>query len=257
MISDEYVRQLFQNCRAILAKHRDPKIRLPKQFYRGVVGTYAWEGQHPGGCNRHLSVFEKFNIIPRYCFNCYKILFEPRTVVELFKLMVVFEKLDLPCDNTRKCYVETREQVSGTYKGYIYCQSIEEGKEILKMVQRIVSKEISEKIPTTLKRGCSEYPLAYPEYAQMGQGKTAMKYNEEWQVYEDLFDREFVVKEKLTTSASHNRPRYTLYDARVMLCWLRYAVTIGDVSYMKISGMTLQPFQGIERSSPFHLIADE
>lgn len=255
MISDEDVRRLFQNGRTILAKHSDPNTPLPTQFHRGV-GLHVWENQHQGGCERHLSVFDKFNIIPKYCFNCYKVLFEPRTVVEFFKLMVVFERLELPCDNTRKCIVETREQISGAYKGFIYCRGIEEGKEILKMVQKVVSEDISKRIPSTLKRGCSEYPLVYPEYAQLGQGTTAMEYKEEWQVYEDLFDQDLVVDTKLTASDSHNQPAYTLNDARIMLAWLKYAAMIGDVSYLKISGLVLQPFK-LKRPDTFHPPEDE
>lgn len=250
MISDEDVKRLFQNGKSLLANHFDHNKSLNTQFHRGI-GLHVWKDQHPGGCIRHMSVFNKFNIIPKYCFTCYKVLIEPRTVVELFKLMVVLEKLDLPNDNTRKCIVETREQVSGTYKGFIYCRGLEEGEEILKMIQKVISKEISKKIPVTLKRGCSEYPLAYPEYAQ------AMEYKEEWQEYEDLADKNLVVNTQLSESDSHNRPAYTLQDAQTMLAWLKYAATIGDLSYLKISGGTLQPFQNVKRPSPFHLVEGE
>ena len=64
-------------------------------------------------------MFEQFNVIPKYCFNFYKVLVEPRTVMELFKLMTVIERLDLPNHNTRKCTVENRNEVSNTYKGLI------------------------------------------------------------------------------------------------------------------------------------------
>jgi hypothetical protein len=171
--------------------------------------------------------------------------------------MVVFEKLVLPNDNTRKCIIETREQVSGTYKGFIYCRGIEEGNEILKIVQKVISEEVSKKIPVTIKRGCSEYPVAYPEFAQVGQGTIAMKYKEEWQEYEDLADRELVVNTQSSESDTYNHPSYTLQDAKIMLSWLIYAATIGDVSYLKISGMTLQPFQKLKRPSPFHAVENE
>jgi len=256
MISDEDVKRLFKNGRTILAKHSNPNTLLPTQFHRGV-GLHAWEGQHPGGCERHMSVFDRFNIIPEYCFNCYKVSFEPRTVVELFKLMVVFEKLKLPNDNTRKCIVETRQQVSGAYKGFIYCRGIEEGKKILKIAKKVVSEEIPKRIPITLKRGCSEYSLAYPEFAQMRQGMADMEYKEEWRSYEALFDQDSIVNTKLTMSDTHNNPAYTLQDAQIMLAWLKYAATIGDISYLKISGLVLQPFLNLKRPSPFHLVEDE
>lgn len=256
MISDEYVKQLFQKGQSVLAKHGDCNKPLYTQFYRGVR-SHIWENQHPGCCERHMLVFDKFNIIPEYCFNCYKVLIEPRTVVELFKLMVVFEKLELSNDNTRKCIVEGREQASGTYKGLIYCRGLEEGKEIFKMIQKVISEQISKKIPVTLKRGCTEYALAYPEYAQIGQGTALMGYKEEWQEYEDLADKTLAINTPPPVSDTYNCSAYNLQDAEVMLAWLRYAATIGDLSYLKISGRVLQPFQNVKRSSPFHPVEGE
>ena len=132
MISDEDVKQLYLNSQKFLTEHGGLNTHIPSQsqFFRGV-SEHNWKDQPSGGCKRHMSVFINFNIIPKYCFSCYKVLVEPRTVVELFKLMVLFEKLKLPNDNTRKCMVEDREEVSGTYKGFVYCTGIEEGKEIL------------------------------------------------------------------------------------------------------------------------------
>lgn len=246
MISDEDVKRLFRNGQRVLANHPDERIDLNKkrysQFYRGI-SAHNWENQPPGACKRHMSALDKFNIIPKYCFDCYKVLFKPRTVVDLFKLMVVFEKLELPADNTRKCMVETRAHVSGTYKALIYCRSMEEGREIIAIVQKIILDEILEKIPVTLKRGCTAYALAYPEYAQTEQGTTAMEYKEEWRKYEELNDKSFVVDTQHSVTNTHNHPAYTLQDARIMLVWLRFAATAGDLSYLRISGRTLQPFR--------------
>lgn len=252
MIYDKDVKQLFKNGESILAKSMSQNMTLNTQFHRGV-GLHTWKNQHPGGCIRHMKVFNKFNAIPKYCFNCYKVYLEPRTVVELFKLMVVFEKLKLPNDNTRKCIVETREEVSGFYKGFIYCRGLDEGKEILKIVQKVVSKDISKKIPATLKKGCSEYGLAYPEYAQIGKGKATMEYKKEWQEYENLVDQDLVINTRPTASDTHNRPGYSEQDAQIMLAWLKYAAMIGDLSYLKISDRTLQPFQNMKRPTPFHI----
>lgn len=255
MISDEDVKQLFQNAWRTKTKGLDLNKPLPDQFFRGV-GPGMWENPHPGGCTRHLMVFDRFNIIPRYCFNCYKVLIEPRTVVELFKLMMVFEKLDLPNDNTRKCMVECREKISGTYKGLIYCRGIEEGNAVHKIVREVVTEEISGKIPVTLKRGCSEYALSYPEYAQTKQGATAMSYKEEWQEYEDIADKQMIIDiDPAAKNYTFNSPTYTSEDAHIMLTWLKYAATIGDKSYLKIS-WRLQPFPNIKRPSPFHPVED-
>lgn len=71
-----------------------------------------------------MAIFDKFDVIPKYCFDCYKVLITPHTIMDLFKLLMIFEKITLPLDNTRKCMVETRDACSGTYKGFIYCRGI-------------------------------------------------------------------------------------------------------------------------------------
>jgi len=255
MISDEYVKRLFREAWRIQSKHYDYKKPLYTQLFMGK-NSLDWQGQHPCGCKRHLSSFNKYNIIPKYCFDCYKVVIEPRTVVELFKLMVVFENLDLPNDNTRKCMVENRERVSGTYKGLIYCRGIEEAREIASTVGQTVSTEISEKTPISLKRGCSEYTAHYPEYARINQDGTAMDYKEAWREYESLTDQEWADHSPPSVGHIHSPRTYTAEDALAMLGWLKYAATIGDKSYLKIC-WSLQPFQNVTRPSPFHYVEDE
>jgi len=170
--------------------------------------------------------------------------------------MMVMEKVDLPNDNTRKCMVENRKQVFGTYKGLIYCRSIEEGKEICELVQKVISAEISEKIPVALKRGCSEYATTYPAYAQIDQGSAVMDYKEEWEEIENLADRELVINTQPCMNRKYEPQTYSAADAQAMLGWLKYAATIGDESYLKIC-WRLQPFQNVERPAPFHAVEDE
>ena len=251
MISDEDVKQLFQSN----SKHWRPNQPLCTEFYRGIAPN-QWENQHPGRCYRHMSVFVKFNVIAEYCFDCYKVQIEPRTVVELFKLMMLFEQLKLENDNTRKCCVECREQIPGTYKGLIYCRELEEGETICKMLKEMVSGEISEKIPVFLKHGCSEYAPAYPEYARIEKGVTTMEYKPEWRVYEELADKEFVINSKANVIDTYNSETYTPQDVTVMVTWLVYAATIGDLSYLKISGTTVQPAENLNRPR-FQPVEDE
>lgn len=255
MISDDDVKILFQNIWRLHGKYYDPSKPNYLQFRRGI-DSLAWEGQHPGSCLRHLSVFDMFHVIPRYCFNCYKVSIKPRTVLELFKLMVVFDKLDLPNNNSRKCSVETRKQVPGFYSGLIYCRSIEEGKIILETVKSVISEEISRNIPIMLKRGCSEYAIAYPKFAQIEHGESAMEYNEEWQEYENRADQVLANNPRRSVSNPHNPKAYTTQDAIIMFGWLKYAATIGDTSYLNIS-WKLQPFKNLERPYPFHSEDDE
>ncbi|MEW6330083.1 MAG: hypothetical protein AB1560_01350 [Pseudomonadota bacterium] len=255
MISDDEVRQFYQK-----------KLETPGayggagslQIYRGI-SPRLWKDAHPQGCLRHLAVFGKFGVIPRYCFDCYKVLIEPRNVVELFKLLMVFEKLTLPNDNTRKCMVEGREDCSGTYKGFIFCRSKEEGKEVRNNVRAQVSDAISREVPVTLKRGCSEYARAYPAYSPTKPGAVAMNYNNDWQAHEDYFDKNFVFVEntsefsgaaQVTANADNNDTRYSPAEIFAMRYWLSYAATIGDTSYLKISGCRMPTIPQLKRQ-PF------
>lgn len=204
-------------------------------------------------------VFRTFNIIPKYCFDCYKIFIVPRNVVELFKLMITFDRLKLPSDNTRKCTVETRPQISGAYKGFIYCQSFEEGKEVLNTTQKIISQEISSKVPVSLKRGCSEYSLAYPEYSQFKEGnKPVMEFKDEWQEYEDFADKNNLAGHFAPLPFdTYNHPGFNVPDALVMLFWIKYAATIGDLSYLKITELPMPKLQGLQPRPPFQSVGDE
>ena len=250
MIPDDYVKQLFANANKLLLEHLDPDEVLPKQLYRGVLLTDLQNQPHD--CMRHITVFNKFNIIPRNCFNCYKVLIEPRTVMELFKLLVIFDNIKFSADNTRKCMVECREEISGAYKGFIYCLNPKEGEEIAGWMSQVVSEEISNKIPVTLKRGCSEYALVYPEYAQIRNTEEIMEYKEEWQQYEDMVDKDYIAdKNKVKT---FNKPAYTLNEAKIMLAWLKYAATIGDLSYLEITGETLTSWDNLKRPAPFQVV---
>ena len=76
------------------------------------------------------------------------------------KAEAVFGSAKLPNDNTRKCMVEIRPEISGTYKAFIYCKSLDEGKEILNIVQPIVDETIAKGIPVIVKRGCYEFSVA-------------------------------------------------------------------------------------------------
>lgn len=255
MISDEKVKQLFLNGQNLLSKDESKKREVYAQFFRGKLDK-NWSGHYPGGCKRDMTVFRQFKVIPKYCFDCYKISIEPRTVVELLKLMVFFEQLNLANDNTRKCMVETRPQVAGAYKGFIYCRGIKEAEKIVNIIQKPIAREISKKIPVTVKRGCSEYAQVYPEYAQTGKGKKIMVHKDEWLKYETLVDENFVIDSLLSKEDTHNHADYTLDEYVTMFYWLQYAASIGDESYLTISGKTMTALTNLNRPASFKPVSN-
>ena len=148
---------------------------------------------------RNKLIFKECNIIPRDCFDCFKVVVELRNVVDLFKLMMIFERLDkplpgdtrkkflqLPDDNIRKCMVEIRPRVQSPYKGFIYCQDHAEAKQIRSMTESVVAEEISPECTVRIKRGCTEYELAFPEYTKLdSEWNPLMPYKEEWRSIEE------------------------------------------------------------------------
>lgn len=242
MISDEDVRLLFQNKLAKQGRYGGEPTSL--QVFRGK-SALLWKGQHPAGCFRHFTVFNNFGVIPKYCFDCCKVVIQPRTVVELFKLLMVFERLRLPDDNTRKCMCETRDFAAGTYKGFIYCRGIEEAKQVYEIVRATVSADISTEVPVTLKRGCSEFELAYPGYARIEPHGDMMPYRENWRVHEDFVDANAVFNppDGVTTGSVAYNPSEIL----ALHYWLSYAATIGDTSYRRITEREVQTIPQLKR----------
>lgn len=240
VIPDETIENLFQQCHSILTSHGLEGYSVESQIWRGII--------YDPGCTRHMKIFDTLNVIPEFCFGCYKVSIEPSNVVELFKLMLVFDDLKLPNDNTRKCFVEVRPKISGTYKGLIYCQNLEDARQTEQLVRPIVNQRISSDLAVLIKRGCSEYPPSYPEYSQFDDnGIPTMAYKEEWRDQEDYADKNLIEHKYPPAFHSHNHSGFTLRDALVMRTWLGYAETVGDASYLTISG---SPVQGLQVKRP-------
>ena len=251
MIEDSEIRQFFQECIVPISEQELINKNKPKQFFRGVTPRKWKNNKYPGiCCRRHRLVFTSFNVIPEYCFNCYKIAIEPRNVIELFKLMMVFEAVNLPNDNTRKCTVETRPEISGTYKGLIYFQDLNEATELLPIIKELISENISNDINVSIKRGCSEYPLKYPEYANFENEGNQFTYKKKWREYEEYADRNLIQDLVENKRDSHNpivSSGFTSKDISVMYSWLEYAKTIGDKSYLKITDLPIPTLPGLKR----------
>lgn len=246
MITDENVCNFYKNLDTP-GVYGNSKASL--QIFRGK-SNFQWV---PGGCERNDAIFKKYHVIPEFCFNCYKVLVEPRTVIELFKLFILFEKPFLPNNHRRKCMTELRTGNSGAYKGFIYCRGREDGEEVFDIAKRAVAEEISADISITLKRGCSHFGAAYPDYSSMKPGIEPMKYDENWRIHEDEFDRNVIYSQPSISDTDNNvNSGYSPSEIFAMTFWLGYAATIGDDSYLKISGHSLPPIPGLERP-PFSI----
>ena len=180
-------------------------------------------------CRRHKSIFDKHDIIPEFCFGCYKVQVEPRSIIELIKLFIVFDQLELNENNTRKCMVELRPEIPGFYKGLIYCSGLKQANQIAEHLDTIVKQSIGPGLTSKVKRGCSEYPISFPSYKEINNsGPQLMNYNEEWRVIEESHDRKNPIhtNEVIRTSLSG----LNLSDVLVIRKWIDYAKGIEDPS---------------------------
>ena len=193
-------------------------------------------------CLRHFKVFNEFNIIPEFCFSCYKIQINLFTVVDLIKLYFIFDNINLIKNNMRKCMVETRNQIRGNYKGYIYCTGLEEAKSILELIKKEIKLANLNKFKIAIKHGCSEFYQSYPEYEKINfDGEQIMKYNQNWSEKEKLVD------ERIPKRNDKDKKIWGTYvkginlsDVLIINNWMNYADIIGDFSYKKIFENTIK-----------------
>ena len=227
-ISDDDVVTFFQRCNNIILENINNFNVNETEIFRSNTVDLK--------CERHFKVFNTFNVIPEYCFGCYKVQIGLRNVMELFKLYFVFDKLNLKNNNPRKCMLEMRPEVTGAYKGYIYCFSLSEANEIQNQLTAILNKKINKNILITVKRGCSEFGIAYPQYKKINQNDgQLMKYNEKWRSKEKFIDDKLAKRDQSKHRILRkNLPGATVCDTLIMSNWLVYAKITGDLSYKKI-----------------------
>ena len=186
-------------------------------------------------CKRHLNIFSTEKIIPKFCFNCYKVQVTLESILDLFKLYFYFNNLYLKDNNTRKCIIELRKNVSGNFKGYIFTNSIKESQEIIMLVKNdLISNEINIK-KIEIKHGCTEYYKEYPLFKKTDKDITNEIYQDKWINIEKKFDEKNLIKE-INKEKIFNKilNKFNLPDYLIIKNWLIYAKIIGDFSYQKV-----------------------
>lgn len=221
-INNTELANFFQKCNKVIHDANKGLITNETQIYRSNLVNL--------GCTRHMQIFNEFNIIAKACFDCFKIQIEPKNILEFFKLFFIFDKLELPKNNSRKCMIELRPEVAGTYKGLIYCSSIEETDKILEIISPIINKLTISKIK--VKRGCSEYLDTFTDYKVTNKNDPKfMTYKNDWKKTEKLYDSRRRLRLKNKDNSLNG---ILVLDVLVMNNWLNYAKKIGDKSYKNI-----------------------
>ena len=180
-------------------------------------------------CSRHTEIFNSKNIIPKFCFGCFKVQVEVDNLFSLIRLTRQFYDLNLEEDLTRKTLIEIRPDISGFYKGLIYCRGLEQAREVKELLDIELQKIFADKITVQIKRGCSECPLKFPDYGKItDNGITAMDYPTEWKVLEDQFDQSSPLKPKENIKPSISG--FCLSDFYIIQKWIDYAKGLDDPS---------------------------
>ena len=230
IISDDKIVQLFDKSTSIIKRYNlKIKTDLSQAYRRNSISL---------NCERHMTIFSKFNIIPEFCFGCYKVQVEPRSILELIKLFVVFDQIKLVENNIRKCMIEMRPEISGFYKGLIYCSSVKEAYQIADYLEILIKENIRSGLNVMVKRGCSEYPISFPDYKAINKsGSQLMNYNEDWKSIEEDYDSLNSIKfSKIITP---NISGLNLHDILIIRNWIDYAKGIGDPSVYLLNQNTI------------------
>ena len=188
-------------------------------------------------CKRHFKIYNKFQIIPNYCFQCFKVQINVVDVLNLIKLYFLFNTLDLANNNIKKSVVELRNFVKGNYKGYIFTSSIEESQKIMDQLKTEISNKDIKIKSIGIKHGCTEYYEKYPEFQEISEDNKDKIYKKNWSLIEEKFDKINLTAEKnkeIVSSKTINS--YNLSDFLIIKNWLIYAKLIDDKSAQQIFG---------------------
>lgn len=186
-------------------------------------------------CDRHLDIFKRHQIIPKYCFSCFKVQITVKNVKDLVKLYFYFNKANFKENNIRKCVVELRKNIKGNYKGYIFSQSLKDAEQIKKLMIQDLSNIsiISEKIE--IKHGCTEYYEKYKNYKNLNESSFQNIYQKKWEDIENQYDELNFIKEKNEQKIFNKTlNQFNLTDFLIIKNWFLYAKLINDNTYKEI-----------------------
>ena len=216
--------------------------RISLQIIRGEPAR-NWVGAPKGSCAECKACFNDFDVIPKYCFDCYKVVIELNKIVDLFRLNILFDNIKLPRNNSRKCMLDMRKHTTGSYKGFVYCRGLDEADALCKVLQDEVTEAISPDVTVSVKRGCSEYALKYPEYAEINRDSDGFQYPDNWKFYEDYVERCWVFSDKVDSFDEDGLGIDPMREVLAYQWWLKFAASKGDESYLIVTGnKVIEPF---------------
>lgn len=168
----------------------------------------------------HQIFFSKLGMLPYPCFECWKVVVRPQTVVDLMK----FHEWQMTLDRPGKSGIELRPTVCGLYGGYFYNHSLDAGKECYDFV----TKEMPIIAPVILKRGCTEFEHTFGP-------------SNEWVVDVAVCELQDQLS-GLLRDTFVNAPQNEMIRSHIKRHWIHWAYQSGDLTYLKLTGgKTLYP----------------
>lgn len=200
----------------------------PEQSLTSVYTQIYCRNDTDLNCRRHKAVFSAHNVIPKFCFNCYKLQVSVSSLRDLLRLTFAFFNFSSDHGVTTKCFTELRSQVQEPYKGIVYCESLEQAHR-LKQAMHVILVRYDLKASLRIKHGCTEFVEKYPDFeVDQKTSKVNMKYYEEWSEIEKRFDSQNFILPRLEPTASI--PQFCLSDLLIVQNWIDYAKGLGDPS---------------------------
>ena len=179
-------------------------------------------------CERHKKVFNEEKIIPNFCFGCYKVQIEVFSLLDLIRLSSFFYNAEFEQNLTRKCLIELRSNIKGFYKGLVYCRGKDEAYNTKIIITDNLPK-FDNDVSVKVKRGCSEFPLLYPKYQDLGgTDEEPFDYPDDWREIETKFDKNHSSTFKKIVNPSLKT--FCLSDFLIIRKWIDYAKGLGDPS---------------------------
>ena len=91
-----------------------------------------------------MDIFETKNIIPEFCFGCFKVQTEVDNFFDLIRLAALFYNFKVIDDLIAKTMIELRPNIPGFYKGFIYCQNLNQAFKVKKLLDIIKGNDCDE-----------------------------------------------------------------------------------------------------------------
>ena len=205
-ITDKFILDMINKCKSESEELDNFEFNEDQVYRRNEIDL---------NCERHKRIFNKFNTIPKFCFNCIKIVIFLDDPYDLIRLVLFFDQYENLFKFDRKCIIEKQNE---KFKAYIYFDSIELAKKVSKEITPIMEVLVGQKIKYEIKRGCSEYAVKYPDFKDINYNMT---YPKEWSINEEKFDIDsFKDGVPITRNIQKSLSGLTLSDFLIFNKWL-------------------------------------